>query len=383
MFWIATCAAVIAAVVLLREILLPFVAGLVLAYLFNPLANRLERLGLNRLLAALLIIGAFVVGFVALVLLTAPIVARELAYLLDNVPVYFGRLKTLTSDPDRPWLRKIVGEGLASAEQSIGELASLGADWFGSLVRSVWTGGQELISVFSLAIVTPVVAGYLIYDWNRMLAAVDNWTPPPRRPTVRALASEIDDTIGGFVRGQGTLCLILCVYYAVALWLAGLNHSLPIGVAAGAISFVPYLGSVTGLAVATSVAIAQFWPSWSSIVVVPMIFVVGQAVADYVLSPYLVGRRVNLHPVWMIFALFAFGYIFGFVGLLLAVPLAAACRVLLRFVLEQYYASPLYTARPAAAAPIVAAIRPSIDKTGLMPPPTESDVCGGRDLPHA
>jgi predicted PurR-regulated permease PerM len=132
----------------------------------------------------------------------------------------------------------------------------------------------------------------------------------------------------------------------VALWLAGLNHSLLIGVAAGAISFVPYLGSITGLAVATSVAIAQFWPSWSSIVVVPMIFVVGQAVADYVLSPYLVGRRVNLHPVWMIFALFAFGYLFGFVGLLLAVPLAAACRVLLRFALEQYYASPLYSARP-------------------------------------
>jgi predicted PurR-regulated permease PerM len=261
MFWIATCATVIAAVVLLREILLPFVAGLVLAYLFNPLANRLERLGLNRLLAALVIIGTFVVGFVALVLLAAPMVARELAYLLDNVPLYFGRLKNLTSDPDRPWLRKIVGEGLASAEQSMGELASLGADWFGTLVRSVWTGGQELISVFSLAIVTPAVAGYLIFDWNKMLAAVDNWTPPGRRPTVRALASEIDDTIGGFVRGQGTLCLILCVYYAVALWLAGLNHSLLIGVAAGAISFVPYLGSITGLAVATSVAIAQFWPS--------------------------------------------------------------------------------------------------------------------------
>jgi predicted PurR-regulated permease PerM len=138
-----------------------------------------------------------------------------------------------------------------------------------------------------------------------MLAAVDNWTPPPRRPTVRALACEIDDTIGGFVRGQSTLCLILCVYYAGALWLAGLNHSLLIGMAAGFISFVPYLGSITGLAVSTSVATAQFWPSWSSILVVPMIFVVGQAVADYVLSPYLVGRRVNLHPVWMIFALFA------------------------------------------------------------------------------
>jgi predicted PurR-regulated permease PerM len=178
-------------------------------------------------------------------------------------------------------------------------------------------------------------------------------------PTVRALACEIDDTIGGFVRGQGTLCIILCVYYAVTLTLAGLNHSLLIGLAAGFISFVPYLGSITGLAVSTSVAMAQFWPNWSSIIVIPIIFIVGQAVADYVLSPYLVGRRVNLHPVWIIFVLFAFGYIFGIVGLLLAVPLAAACRVLLRFGLEQYYASPLHTARPV---PTVAATRPSIDK---------------------
>jgi predicted PurR-regulated permease PerM len=366
-FWIAMCAAVIAVVVLLREILLPFVAGLVLAYLFNPLANWLERRGLNRLVAALAIVGVFIIGFVVLVSVSAPIIARELAYFLDNLPTYFGQLKTLTSDPGRPWLRKIVGEGLASAEQSIGELASLGVDWFGSVVRSVWTGGQALISVFSLAIVTPVVAGYLIYDWNRMLAAVDNWTPPPRRPTVRALAREIDDTIGGFVRGQGTLCLVLCFFYALALTLAGLNHSLLIGVAAGLISFVPYLGSLTGLAVATCVAIAQFWPNWWSIAVVPIIFVVGQTIADYVLSPYLVGRRVNLHPVWMMFALFAFGYVFGFVGLLLAVPLAAAFRVLLRFALEQYYASPLYADQSGTVKPdppTLGGTAPSIKRTG-------------------
>ena len=371
-FWIAMCAAVIAVVVLLREILLPFVAGLVLAYLFNPLANRLERMGLNRVVAALAIIGVFIIAFVALVLLTAPIIARELTYFLDNLPTYFGQLKTLTSDPARPWLRKIVGEGLASAEQSIGELATLGVDWFGSVVHSVWTGGQALISVFSLAIVTPVVAGYLIYDWNNMLGAVDNWTPPPRRPTVRALAREIDDTIGGFVRGQGTLCLILCVFYALALTLAGVNHSLLLGVAAGLISFIPYLGSLTGLVVSTCVAIAQFWPNWSAIAVVPIIFVVGQTIADYVLSPYLVGRRVHLHPVWMIFALFAFGYVFGFVGLLLAVPLAAACRVLMRFGLEQYYESPLYADQPGAVRPKEVAIAetlPSITKNRMNAPP--------------
>jgi predicted PurR-regulated permease PerM len=341
-FWIAMCAAVIAAVVLLREILLPFVAGLVLAYLFNPLADRFERLGMNRLVVTLVIIGAFIGGFFGLFVMTAPIIVKEMTFFLDNMPTYFGQLKTLTSDPSRPLLHSLVGQGFGSAEKAVGELTSLVVEWFASVVQSVWYGGRALLSVFSLAIVAPVVAGYLLYDWNNMLATVDNWVPPVRRPIVRALAREIDDTIGGFVRGQGTLCLILSAFYAGALMLAGLNHGLLIGVVAGLISFIPYLGSLTGLTVSTCVAVAQFWPNWLLIAIIPAIFFVGQAVADYVLSPYLVGRRVNLHPVWMIFSLFAFGYLFGFVGLLLAVPLAAACRVLLRFALKQYYASPLY-----------------------------------------
>ncbi|MBV9970519.1 MAG: AI-2E family transporter [Xanthobacteraceae bacterium] len=345
-FWIGLAVVLLATVVLLREILLPFVAGLVLAYMLNPLANRLERLGFNRLVAALVIIGGSAFAFAGLLLLIVPLVVRELAFFLDNLPAYFRQLEALTNDETQPWLKKLVGEGLGSAEQSIGELATFAVNWFASMVRSVWSGGQALISVFSLALVTPVVAGYLICDWNRMLAAIDNWTPPAHRPTVEALAREIDDTIGGFVRGQGTLCLILSAFYAAALKLAGLHHAILIGLGAGLVSFVPYLGSLTGLVVSTCVAIAQFWPSWIAIAVIPGIFLVGQTVADYVLSPYLVGRRVNLHPVWMIFALFAFGYLFGFVGLLIAVPLAAACRVLLRFGLTHYYASALYSAAP-------------------------------------
>jgi len=177
---------------------------------------------------------------------------------------------------------------------------------------------------------------------------VDNWVPPSQRPTVRALAREIDDTIGGFVRGQSVLCLVLGAFYATTLGLIGLNHGILIGLSAGLISFVPYLGSLTGLVVATCVAVAQFWPNWALIAVVPGIFFVGQSLADYVLSPYLVGRRVNLNPVWLMFALFAFGYLFGFVGLLIAVPLAAAIGVLVRYGIAQYYASPIYAPQPLA-----------------------------------
>jgi len=348
-FWIAMLAALIAAVVLLREVLLPFVAGMVLAYLLDPLATRLERLGMNRLIATLTIVGLFIVGVVALIVLTAPIIVKELAYFIDNFPLYVRQLHGLATDPNRPWLTKIIGEGLGHAEHSLSELTTLATDWVGTFLRSIWSGGRALISVFSLSIVTPVVACYLIYDWKRMVAVIDNWVPPVQRDTVRILAREIDDTIGGFVIGQGALCLILALFYAVALSLVGLKHGLLIGLAAGLISFVPYLGSLTGLLVSTCVAVAQFWPNWAAILIVPAIFLVGQSLADYVLSPYFVGRRVNLNPVWVMFALFAFGYLFGFFGLLIAVPLAAAVGVLVRFALRQYYASPLYAASPTAS----------------------------------
>jgi predicted PurR-regulated permease PerM len=356
-FWIAMLAALIAAVALLREVLLPFVAGMVLAYLLNPVATRLERLGINRLAATLAIIASVVIVILGLLVLTVPVLVREVGYFIESLPLYVQRLHGLAADPAHPWLSSIVGEGLGQAERSLGELTTIASNWLGAFVRSVWSGGRALISVFSLAIVTPVVACYLLYDWSRMLAAADNWVPPARRETIRALAREIDDTIGGFVRGQSALCLALAVYYAAALWLLGLKHGALIGFAAGLLSFIPYLGSLSGLLISTCVAVAQFWPDWPSILIVPMIYFVGQSLADYVLSPYLVGRRIRLSPVWVMFALFAFGYLFGFVGLLIAVPLAAAIGVLMRFAMRHYYASPLYGT---TAVPPLLQVEPSL-----------------------
>jgi len=328
----------------------------------DPPATRLERLGMNRLIATLTIVGLFVVGVTALIILTAPVVVRELAYFIDNFPLYIKRVQGLATDPNRPWLSKLVGEGLVYAEQSVGELSTLATAWLRDFLRSVWTGGRALISVFSLLVVTPIIACYLIYDWKKMVGVIDNWIPPAQRETVRALAREIDDTIGGFVIGQGTLCLMLAVFYAAALSLLGLKHGLLIGIAAGLISFVPYLGSLSGLVISTCVAIAQFWPHWAVIWIVPAIFFVGQTLSDYLLSPYFVGRRVNLNPVWIMFALFAFGYLFGFVGLLIAVPLASAIGVLTRFALQRYYESFLYTAVPKAAVTDAVGLTPSDKK---------------------
>jgi predicted PurR-regulated permease PerM len=338
MFWIATLAAVIAAVALLREILLPFVAGMVLAYLLDAPVNWLEQIGMNRAGATLTIIGLFAVGVVALVVLTTPVIGAEIADFIENFPAYIQRLHEIATNPGRPWLRRIVGEGFGVAEQSSGEVASLAARWLADFLHSLWSGGRALISVFSLLVVTPIVTFYLVYDWNRIVATVDDWIPAEHRDTARALAREIDETIGGFLRGQGAICLILAACYAVALKSMGLNHGLSIGLAAGLLGFIPYLGALIGLVVSVSMVLVQFGLAWTLIATVIGIFFVGQCVADYVLAPRLVGRRVHLNPVWVMFALFAFGYLFGFVGLLLAVPLAAAIGVLTRFALSRYRA---------------------------------------------
>jgi predicted PurR-regulated permease PerM len=341
-FWIATLAAVAAVAVLLRGVLLPFVTGMALAYLLNPVAGRIERLGIGRLLATLAIMGIVVVTIVVLMIVLLPTIVREISYFIESLPLYARSLQTLATDPSRPWLSKIIGDGLGEAERSVSELTTLASSSLDAFLRSLWSGGEALISFLSLAVVAPIVACYLIYDWGRMIAAIDHWIPPARRETVRALASEIDKTISGFVRGQSLLCLVLAAFYALALSLIGLHHSILIGVASGLLSFIPYLGSLSGLVISICVAVAQFWPDWRPAAVVLAVFFVGQSLADYVLAPYLVGRRVHLNPVWMMFALFAFGYLFGFVGLLIAGPLAAAIGVLMRFALREYYASPLY-----------------------------------------
>jgi predicted PurR-regulated permease PerM len=343
-FWVLTSVVGLLVLYVLREILLPFVAGMALAYLLDPLAKRLERMGINRLAATLAIVGTVVLAFVILILLFVPILTAQLGAFIEKLPGYVSRIQALAMDSNREWLRKFVGEGVADAQVS--DLVKQGAVWITAFIKSLWSGGQALLSIFSLVVVTPVVAFYLLYDWDRMVAAVDHWIPLQHRETVRGLAREMNDAIAGFVRGQTAVCLILGSYYAVALTVVGLSFGLLIGLASGIITFIPYVGSMTGLVLAVGVAIAQFWPSYTPIIVVLAIFFVGQFLEGYVLAPKLVGESVGLHPVWLMFALFAFGYLFGFVGLLIAVPLAAVVGVLARFALRRYLESSFYTGAP-------------------------------------
>ena len=339
-FWLATVLLFAAALWLLHPILLPFAGGMALAYLLAPLADRMERLGVNRTIAALLIVSCVVIVLVTLILLVAPLLLQQGLALISHIPGYFKRVQSIIADPKFPWLNWL---GTDDQNKAVSDLVSQVATWLLGFAYSLWTGGKALVSFASVLIVMPVVTFYLITDWHRMINTIDGWIPLRQRETVRHLVSEIDRVIGGFLRGQLGVCLVLGVYYALGLMLVGLDFALLIGLLAGLITFVPYIGSMTGLIVAGSVAVAQFWPDWKRIVAVIGVFLVGQFIEGNIVSPKLVGERVGLHPLWMIFAMFAFSYLFGFVGLLIAVPLAAAIAVLFRFALRQYLTSPFYS----------------------------------------
>lgn len=342
-FWVGAFILLVLGLWLVREVLLPFVAGIALAYFLNPLADRLERLGVSRMVASLTMIAVVILSFVVLALLFLPILGTQVSAFVQGLPNAVTRLQTVLTDETRDWLTRIVGDRLPDLNKSLAEIMTEGAKWFVSSLGSIWAGGQALFSIVTLIVIAPVIAFYVLYDWHKMLVKVDGWVPRRNRETVRNLAREMDRAIAGFVRGQAGVCLILGAFYAVALSLAGLNFGVLIGMISGLITFIPYVGSLTGLLLASVVAIAQFWPEWTWILLIVGVFFLGQFLEGYILQPKLVGESAGLHPVWLMFALFAFGYLFGFVGLLLAVPVAAAIGVLIRFGLQQYMASTLYT----------------------------------------
>ena len=348
-FWIGGLAVLALSLFVLRGILLPFVAGLALAYFLDPIVSRLELIRVPRVIGALAVIGTFVVVFVVLTVLIVPILANQLTAFVTRLPSYVVQLQALATEQNREWLQRVLGDRLPDVSRTIGDLVSQSTGWIAGFVQqSLWTGGATFIYLFALAIITPVVAFYLLKDWPRMMAKVDSWLPLQHRETILGLMREMNVAMAGFVRGQATVCVALMVYYGMALTGAGLNFGLLIGLGTGFLSFIPYVGSVTGLTLALGVAIVQFWPDWTMVLIILAIFGIGIFFESYVLYPNLVGESVGLHPVWLMFALFSFGALFGFAGLMLAVPLAASVGVLTRFAIRQYLASPLYTgvARP-------------------------------------
>ena len=341
-FWVGAVIAFGLFLYVFSSILLPFVVGMTLAYFLDPVADRLERLGLSRMLATLVILISFIIIFVLALMIFVPILVSQFSDFAVRLPAYIAQLQALIASQNAEWIKNVIGVDASVLKNGLGSLVSQGAGIVSTLITSIWSSSKTLIDIGGLFVVTPVVAFYTLYDWDRMVAKVDDWIPRDHLTIVRGIFSEINTAIAGFVRGQGTLCIILGLLYAAGLTLVGLNFALLIGLFAGLISFIPYVGSLVGLVLALGVAIVQFWPDWLMVGAVALVFFVGQFIEGNILQPKLVGQSVGLHPVWLMFALFAFGALFGFVGLMVAVPAAAAVGVLVRFAISRYMASPLY-----------------------------------------
>ncbi|RUV58852.1 AI-2E family transporter [Mesorhizobium sp. M5C.F.Ca.IN.020.29.1.1] len=341
-FWLISAVILAIFLYVFSGILLPFVAGMVLAYFLDPVADRLQRLGLSRLMATIVILFAFIVVLVLAFVILIPVLASQMADFASKLPEYLTRLQTLITSFDPRWLEEKFGVDANGLREGLNSLLTSGFGLLTTVFTSIWSSGVALVSVVSLFVVTPVVAFYMLLDWDRMVAIVDSWVPRDYVQTVRAIANDINTATAGFVRGQGTLCLVLGAMYATGLTLTGLNFGILIGLFAGLISFIPYVGSLTGLVLAVGVAFVQFWPDWTMVAAVAGVFFVGQFIEGNILQPRLVGKSVGLHPVWLMFSLFAFGALFGFVGLLIAVPASAAVAVLVRFAISRYLDSPLY-----------------------------------------
>lgn len=342
LFWGVALALFIAFLMVFRGILLPFVAGMALAYFLDPIADRLERLGLSRMWATVVILIAFIVVFVLALVIIIPVLAGQATEFIARMPGYVEQLQALIASSSDSILPGWIGDQVDAIKENFSNYLAEGAGFLATLFGQIWSSGKALVDILSLFVLTPVVAFYLLLDWDRMIEKVDSWIPRDHLETVRGIAAEMDAAISGFVRGQGSLCIILGLYYGIGLSLAGLNFGLLIGLFSGAVSFIPYVGSILGLVLALGVALVQFWPDYTMIALVLAIFFSGQFIEGNILQPKLVGNSVGLHPVWLMFALVAFGALFGFVGLMVAVPAAAAVGVLVRFALGRYLDSDLY-----------------------------------------
>jgi len=343
LFWGLGAVAFAVVLYALSAMLLPFVAGLAIAYFLDPVADKLEEWGASRALATTAIIAAFFVTVIGILILLFPLLQAQIAGLAAMVPGLIENVRAYA----QPLLERIQADmtpdAIAQIKGAVGNYAGTAIKWLGGLLGDLWKGGLAFFNVLSLIIITPVVAFYLLRDWDLIVERVDGYLPRAARPTILEQCRAVDDTIAGFVRGQASVCLVLMIWYGGALTVAGLESGLLVGLGAGAISFVPYLGAAVGLVVGVGIALAQF-SEFTPIVIVALIFIIGQTAESYVLTPRLVGDRIGLHPVWIIFALMAGGVLLGFTGVLLAVPVSAVIGVLIRFGLGRYMASPLYGA---------------------------------------
>jgi predicted PurR-regulated permease PerM len=339
--WAAIAAAILVFLVLFDEVLLPFVVGLAVAYFLDPVADWLESHKAPRWLAATLALGLFALLALVIAILAFPLIQSQVIAAGDALPKYTAKVQLLFADLLSYASSTLEPEDIARMREAMGAQVGRAMTLAGTVLKRLFDGGMALVNVTTFVFVTPIVAFYLLRDWDRLVGWIDELIPRPHIAVVREQARQVDDTLAGFVRGQATVCIVLGLGYGLALSLAGLQFGFVIGILSGILAFIPYVGSIFGLFASVGLALLQF-DDPIRIGIVAAIFVVGQVLEGNVLTPKLVGERVGLHPVWVIFSLFAGGAVLGFMGMLLALPVAASVGVLTRFVVAQYRQSPIY-----------------------------------------
>ena len=340
--WLVMLALTILGLWVFRGILLPFILGMALAYLLNPVADRLERLHFSRMWASVVILAIAIAIFVTAFLMVVPLALQQAFGLALKLPGYINQLQELANERVPELFPALADERVVQFQNTLAELLNQGIGIVGGLLAQVMQSGLTLINALGVLIVTPVVAFYLLLDWDRVSATFDGLLPRKYVSDIRSVMEDIDKAMAGVIRGQGTIMISLSIYYGVALTVSGLNFGIAIGLTTGLLSFVPYVGFLTGFVLSMGVAIVQYWPDGMMIAVIFGIFVVGQFLEANVLYPNFVGNSIAVHPVWLMFALFAFGLIFGLIGIVLAVPMIAITGVLVRFAVRKYKSSVLY-----------------------------------------
>jgi predicted PurR-regulated permease PerM len=339
--WIIGFVVFLAVVCVLRGVLLPFVTGMAVAYFLDPACDRLENLGCSRSLATTIITACFFALFAAILVLITPLLHAQIVAFAGRIPAYLSALDEAAAPAMAILQQYADGEDGSKLRQGLSDYSADIVRWASQLFGRVLSGIDALAGLAALVVITPIVTFYLLRDWDRIVANVDHWLPRAQAETIREQAALVDQTLAAFVRGQALVCILLGLFYAVGLTLAGLEFGIIVGFMTGLISFVPYFGMLLGFLVGTGMAIAQFG-DLVPVLIVAGVFVAGQFIEGNFVTPKIVGERVGLHPVWIIFALLAGGALFGFIGVLLAVPVAAVIGVLTRFLLSSYLASALY-----------------------------------------
>ncbi|MFZ4125274.1 MAG: AI-2E family transporter [Rickettsiales bacterium] len=337
-FWATVIVLFIIFLQSIRPILLPFVVGMMVAYLFDPLVDRLERLAFSRTSATATVTVTFFVALTAIIMWLGPLLYHQLAGVLSAIPDLLREAQIAMKHHGAPILALLGQEGdLQSSELAQQTLAAAT-----NVIKSVMVSSAAALNLASMLLITPIVCFYLLRDWDKMVASIDRLLPRAYAATIREQVLLIDSTLSGYLRGQVTVMAMLSIYYAITLSIVAVPFSLILAFIAGLFIIIPYVGTLISTALAVGIAYMNFGFEWQTMAVIG-IYVVGQILESQILTPKVIGDRVGLHPLWMVFGMLAGAVLLGFAGVLLAVPITAVLGVLVRFAVGRYLESPFYT----------------------------------------